>query len=395
MPFCEGGYGVSKVEVAEFVEANPCVSNWLKKYASGVDGGLSGSKLNKARILCRFFKWLRVVKNVDLSPSGILNRQLKLRQSAIVQDRQWLLHLVLEHSRDNPHFKEYADNRKYDIFNAVKNFCDYHEVSLTTAKGVYGKKRKKKNHRKQFGLTKAKQLLGEMNQRDRAICLIILQSGMGIGEVLNKFSYMQRTVKSQLQLQRMKVEFDERKGNGTWYFTFISRDAIHELRKWLQQRHGIVEKLVADGKLDGDVEPIFITNRGTQLSVIEIAKQFNKKYRGKVTTHMFRKLFESEAKVPERGIGLEYIKFFMGHAPIDLDQAGGTYDRNVEIREEIFEREYAKLEPYINIYSSSVATRETDSVLAGVEAWMNVPGGRDFFQGVLDDLERRKQQWMK
>ena len=47
---------VSKIEVAGFVEESACVGNWLKKYVSGPEGGLSGSKLNKAHILCRFFK---------------------------------------------------------------------------------------------------------------------------------------------------------------------------------------------------------------------------------------------------------------------------------------------------------------------------------------------------
>ena len=361
---------VSKVEIAEFVEENPCVKDWLRKFRLSVlderekkrGERLSGSRLNKARMLCRFFRWLRVEQGVDLRPLELLDRQLRLRKTASIKDRRWLVNLALEHSRDNPDFAEYSDRRKYDIFHTVKSFCDFHEVPLTTAKNIFGRKRKKKNHRKQITLAAAKQVLGLMNQRDRTICIIPLQSGMGLGEVLHKFGYMWHSqVKPQLDAgcERMKVEFDERKGNGTWYFTFISRDGIHELRKWLIEREKIVEALIEEGKdvsksvVDG--EPIFITNRGKPLGEQMFAHQLNQKTGGKVTTHMFRKLFESEAKVPDRAIDREVIKFFMGHTP-QMDHVGGIYDRNVEIREEIYEKEYAKLEPYINIYSSSVAT---------------------------------------
>jgi len=40
-----------------------------------------------------------------------------------------------------------------------------------------------------------------------------------------------------------------------------------------------------------------------------------------------------------------------------LDSTGGVYDKTPEIHEDVIEKEYAKLEPYINIYSG-VALRE-------------------------------------
>lgn len=401
MPF-KTAYGVSCKEVARFVEENEVVRVWCRKFRCAPRGDrLSGSRLEKARVLCRFFKWLRVKEGVVLSPSDLLKRHRRLRRSDEIEDTQWLLNLVLRHTQYNTDFADYADRSKYGIFTIIKSFVERYEIPLTTAKGIYGKCRRKKNHRKQITPSKAKKLLGTMSQRNRAISLIQWQSGMEIGAVLNKFSYMWHSqVKPQLNqnCERMKIEFDERKANGSWYFTYISRDAIHELRKWLQIRKRIIEELLAKGKkleesiLDG--EPIFITKSGRALQSNNYLRQFYDKMKGKVVTHMFRILFETQAKVPELGVDREYIKFWMGHAP-QQDQVGGTYDRNPEIDDGISEREYAKVEPYINIYSSSAATRETDSVLAGVEAWMNVPGGRDFFQGVLDDLERRKKQWMK
>lgn len=399
MPF-KTAYGVSGRELARFVEENWLVKSWCQKFSSKPrEGCLSGGRRDNARILCRFFKWLKVVKDIDLSPEELLNCQIRLRESLSIEDRTWLRNLVLEHTRDNPDFADYADMTKYGVFTIIKSFCDYHNVDLTTASGIYGRRRRRKYHRKQITLAEAKKVLGILCQRDRTILMFILQGGMGIGEVLNKFNYMWHSqVKPQLDAgcQRMKIEFDERKGNGKWYYTYVSRDAIHELRKWLNERRKIVEGLLADGKnVDKAViegEPIFITRFGKPLRSDQFLKQFNRMTHGQVTTHMFRKLFESEAKVPDRGIGLEYVKFFMGHVP-QMDEAGGIYDRNMEIREEIFEKEYAKLEPYINIYSSVQLGPLTEEDREWMEfnnmlreALENSPDKREKFLTLLNEL---------
>lgn len=98
-------YGVSSRELARFIEENEIVKFWCQKFSSGSrEGWLSDSRRDNARILCRFFKWLKIVKDVDLSPTELLNRQFELRKSLNIADRKWLLRLVLEHTRDNPDF---------------------------------------------------------------------------------------------------------------------------------------------------------------------------------------------------------------------------------------------------------------------------------------------------
>ena len=382
---------VSDVEVVRFVDGNRCVASWLGKYMSGPRGGLSGSKLNKARILCRFFKWLRVVKGISLSPHELLKFQAKKRKSDDPIERKWLLFLVLEHSRDNPDFKGYSDIRKYDIFQCVKNFCEHYEVSLTTAKNVYGRRRKKKNWRKQITLAEAKKFLGRVSQRNRAILLIMLQSGMGIGEVLNKFGYRWHSqVKPQLEArcECLRIEFDDRKATGRWYYTYVSRDGIHELRKWLMVRKRIVEGLLEDGKevsqsvIEG--EPIFITSRAKMLSGEAFAHQLRKRSGGRVTSHMFRKLFKSEASVPDRAIDRKVIEFFMGHVS-GIDAVGGEYDRNPEIREEVLEKEYAKLEPFINIYSAV----QVEPLTEESREWMRFY--KALWNAVKDDREKQEK----
>lgn len=203
----------------------------------------------------------------------------------------------------------------------------------------------------------AKNFLGRIAQRDRCILFIQWQSGMSAGDVLHKFNFMWHSqVKPQLDdgCERMKIEFDERKRNDRWYFTYISRDGIHELQKWLGLREGMIKTLIdQDVELDEAIikgEPIFITRWGTPLKSQVFAHHLRRITAGRITSHMFRKLFKSEASVPDHGIDRNIVEFWMGHIN-GIDAVGGCYDRNPEIREEILEMEYAKLEPYINVYS--------------------------------------------
>lgn len=395
-----GPWGVSYAEVLRFVEDNPCVENWLRKYS--VDPlsrkKISGSRMGKARRLCRFFKWLKVEKKIDLSPRELLNYQNDLRQNGDVTEKRWLLNLVLDHTRDNARFENLDDETKYEIFTTVKAFCTDHEVPLTLARNVYGgKRRRRKNFRKQLTSFEAKRLLGEMNQRDRAIHLIQIQSGMSIGDVLNKFSYLWHSqVKPQLNegIEPLKIEFDERKGNGKWYYTFISRDGIQELRKWLKEREKIVEEVLTSGRevskeiIEG--EPIFITFRATPLKRAHYTSQFNKKMGGRIVTHMFRKLFKSEASVPDRGISRNYVEFWMGHGegvnPLNpLDATGGVYDRTPEIYERTHVEEYSKLEHYINIYSGGVQEPLTEEE----KEWTRFSG--QLRESLEEDPEKQKK----
>jgi hypothetical protein len=65
---------------------------------------------------------------------------------------------------------------------------------------------------------------------------------------------------------------------------------------------------------------------------------------------MFRKLFKSEASVPDRGIDPDCVEFWMGHSN-EIKGKGGIYDKTPDLYADMIEKEYAKLEPYLNIYS--------------------------------------------
>jgi hypothetical protein len=50
----------------------------------------------------------------------------------------------------------------------------------------------------------------------------------------------------------------------------------------------------------------------------------------------------------------------MGHLS-GIESVGGIYDRTPELAPEVIEKEYAKLEPYLNIYTSKAVQGEEKS----------------------------------
>lgn len=349
-------YGAGSGAVKRFVDGTSAVREFLAKF--DVD---SGTYNRYSRDLCLFFNWLRQKKGLKITPEEMLNEHLRRRASLQVEDRRWALKLALEFSRDNPDFKGESDSHKYLMFTAIKQFFAYHEADLTTSRAVFGKREKRKFKTKQFSTADAKKILGCLKQRERTVCLIQLQSGQGIGEVLNRFNFMFDYVDGCIKAgaERIHIDFDERKGNDFNYFSFISRDGIQELKKWFAIRN----KWLKHAKTSSNA--IFITRTGKPYTV----QRFMGRYAEQTTkagfrtgpfsvnSHKFRKLFKTESRPPERNVDQDCIEFMMGHLS-GIESIGGIYDKTPELYAGVIEREYAKLEPYINIYSGRVAETE-------------------------------------
>jgi hypothetical protein len=384
-------YGVDRGEVEDFVGRNECVADYLGKFDRVFYGG---TWWEYARILCMFFKWLRVREGLSFSPKELVQEHVRRRGSADLGDRRWAGCLVLRFSRDNPDFTGHSDGYKYALLMAVKGFFDYHEAPLTSRSSMYGKRKRRKYAPRQISVDDARKVLGLLSQRERTICLMMLQSGQSINGILAHVNYQLDYLSQRVRegATRIRLDFPERKGNGFPYFSFISVDAIHELEKWLETREQILKRLGKTSKA------IFITNRGRAFGVhyfgVEFARQLRAaKYRRgafQVTSHMLRKLFKTESSPPERNIDQNYVEFMMGHSS-GIAAVGGIYDRTPEINPRIVESEYAKLEPYINIYSSRAQTTsltEDQQLVFGKLAQIldNHPGKAAKFEQFLLDL---------
>jgi hypothetical protein len=175
-----------------------------------------------------------------------------------------------------------------------------------------------------------------------------------LDDINDQYDYIIRMISQ--GRKRIRINFAQRKENDFRYYSFFSIDAITEIQKWLPLRKKW---------LDGKKSPyLFIKWDGTKLTPEAWRSPFRERlqrhgvYSGPYTVvfHMFRKIFESEASPPDRGISKDYVRFMMGHSvdkeELDqLDIPGGTYDQAPFTHADAVEREYAKLEPYINIYT--------------------------------------------
>lgn len=349
-------YSVSETEAKKFVARYDCVSDFLNQYAAN-----KVTYLEKQIGLARFFCWLHTVKKIDLTPSQFLNMHLGKRKANNVEDRRWALKLALEYSRDNPDLAEKAMSYKYSaFFLPIKMFCDYHEAPLTTSKGLFKKRGRRKYKDTLLTVEFVKRALAALPQSSRAVALVQLQAGQAIKQVLVDINVQAKRIFREIDAgkERIRFDFEERKGNGFAYFSYISRDAIQEIQKWRPMRKRILETLSVES------DYLFVTPRGNPLTCKDFHTNARRSYIAagiysgplSVRSHGFRKFFEQEASPPDRGISRSYVSFMMGHSTGDgqdhpLDAVGGTYDAAPRVYPSVVEKEYAKLEPYINIYS--------------------------------------------
>ena len=378
-------FSVTREEVEAFLGESDSAARWLGKYR-----GSEATFEKYSRGLCMFFKWLRQVKRVDLGPQEFLDVLAEKRASGKPSERMWGKNLVLEFSRDNPEFEgNAAGTHLISYFVPLKRFCADNEVELTSAKSPFGALRRKYGE-PPFTVDFAKRVLGVLGQRERAICMCMLQSGQSVKQVVTDLSGQGERIMQEISSgkQRIRIDFPERKGNNFPYFTFISKDAVTEIRKWLPLREDILRKT---GRKTGH---LFITGKGQPLKPKWFVSRFHRMVRrhklwtGPMTvrSHMFRKIFESEASPPDRGISKAYVTFMMGHCSgggvvSKLDMPGGTYDNAPRIYLEVVEREYEKLEQYINIYTARQSRSEEELDLSDEDIKALMEMLREFKEG--------------
>ncbi|MCJ7762690.1 hypothetical protein MUP38_04455, partial [Candidatus Bathyarchaeota archaeon] len=172
---CRSKYSVSGVEVAEFVGGSQLVADFLGKYKA------KQSTYEKySRGLCRFFKWLREVKGLKLGPEEFLDILAQKRASSKPLELNWGKSLVLQFSRDNPDLEGSSDSVKFTSYLIpLKRFCADSEIPLFSEQSLMGTIRRKYSE-PAYTIELAKKVLSVLNQRDRAICMCMLQAGQSI-----------------------------------------------------------------------------------------------------------------------------------------------------------------------------------------------------------------------
>lgn len=383
-------YGASAEDVHALVEGSQVVASWLGRYKAS-----PATFLKYSRGLTMFFKWLREVKALKLSPEQFLDILAAKRASPRPSERCWGKTLLLEFSRDNPDLATASDSTKLTSYIVpVKRFCADNEVELSSQQSLVSVV-KRKFSEPAFTVALAKKVLGVMSQRERAICMIMLQAGQSISQVLFDVNRQGEYVIQQIGLgkERIRLDFPERKGNNFPYHSFISHDAITEIKKWLPIREEILRKLHIESKL------LFITKNGKLYDPHMFLSEYTRKLQRhglwngplSVRSQMFRKIFETEASPPDRGVDKVYTKFMIGHSSgTDVikkqDMPGGTYDNAPRVYLDVVEREYEKLEPYLNIFTGK---RSIEDLPISEAEWQDLKDLLAYLREQREESERR------
>jgi integrase/recombinase XerD len=155
--------------------------------------------------------------------------------------------------------------------------------------------------------------------RDRTLILVLLRTGMRIGELL-------RTKLIDLNLAERRIEIFEAQKNRVGRVVYISDDALSALKQWLDQR-----------KRDSDY--VFYGHRGRPLSY-EAARCIFQKYLAMAglahkgyTLHALRHTFASE--LLNAGMRLECLQQLLGHSSIEMTRRYARLTDNTR-REEYF-----------------------------------------------------------
>jgi site-specific recombinase XerD len=149
-----------------------------------------------------------------------------------------------------------------------------------------------------------RQLLSVIKKiRDRAMILVLLRTGMRIGELLN-------TKVVDLDLRDRKIHIYEGEKNALGRVVYLSDDALFALRLWLSKRDSRNE-LIFYGQKEGQ-SICYSTARFLFLKYQKKAGLLNKKY----TIHSLRHTFATD--LLNAGMRLECVQQLMGHHNIEM-----------------------------------------------------------------------------
>ncbi len=138
--------------------------------------------------------------------------------------------------------------------------------------------------------------------RDRAMILVLLRTGMRIGELLN-------TPVTDVNLSERKIAIYEADKNGVGRVVYISKDALCALRAWLGKRDpNKVFFFYFQGRSS-------LTYNGARLMFMKYLKKAGLGHKG-YTLHCLRHTFASE--MLNAGMRLECLQPLLGHSNIEV-----------------------------------------------------------------------------
>jgi len=138
--------------------------------------------------------------------------------------------------------------------------------------------------------------------QDRAMILVLLRTGMRIGELL-------QTRVMDVHVRERRIEIYEGEKNRLGRVVYLSDDALSALETWMRERNALKEYLFYGRAQDGRM--CYSTARGRFMSYIERAELDHRGY----TVHTLRHTFATE--LLNAGMRLECLQVLLGHRCIE------------------------------------------------------------------------------
>ncbi|MEM3589410.1 MAG: site-specific integrase [Candidatus Bathyarchaeia archaeon] len=305
--------------------------------------------------------WLKA-QGGPSQPEELLSDHMKRLQKSDPRERTYWHLRAVEYART----LSSAVNAKICIA-AIASFFAYNDLPLAKSKSARIEADETLGP-PPMDLEAARAIVAHAPLRFRAPILILLQSGMRIGELLNQFSLSRGHMEEQMAQAKTIVRFKARgvdiktaiswdsnpliciplvggtpRGGRFSYFTFIGRDGVEVLRAYLKQY----------APRPDPSAPIFpFSPSSIQRAMHKAAeeaglmkKEGGGRRRYPFHPHALRALFFTEAI--QAGVERDAAGFFLGHKG-DINR---IYDRSAALYPEYFVKEYRKVEPRLNVLS--------------------------------------------
>jgi integrase len=205
-----------------------------------------------------------------------------------------------------------------------------------------------------------RKLLNASSLALKTLVLILLTSGMRIGELLDlrigDIEIVGNGEYGIVSLRGKSISQNSRTKNSYSRTTFINKEAAEVLLQWLEKRSDYIEMMSkkSNGRWtpkdidDGRIFPFSDANAGqmlrTALKKANLFRVDRDTKRSTIHFHLFRKYFVTQ--LSSSGIPEKHIDFFVGH----LGELDRTY--NKQTKEKLLEF-YRRGEPYLRVYDES------------------------------------------
>lgn len=258
---------VKKHVLTTWIENNPPVEKWIKRLEKKTG-------IANARTLYRFIifvekkgglKWIDKKGNehIGMTPEELLNAQDEL-QSKGRRERYKILEIVQEWINS----EKARFGTKKQRYTIIRSFFLHNRVPLPEDKS-FKIKGDEEPVQGNLNIEDLQKIILSSNEAYQAVFLIMFQSGMGGNEFDHFNNNNWKLLKPQLEAEKKIIRIDlpgrKHSENERPYYTFIGKDAINALNRYLRIRGPIKNS-----------EPIFINKNGTPISDGTLQRYFKR-----------------------------------------------------------------------------------------------------------------------